>query len=73
MAVDGVWEKRSRHSTRINNQREKAERTTPVARWGGRQRTTTSIIILPFAPANPLPPSVYASCAITVLFDSNRA
>ena len=32
MAVGGVREKRCRHSTRINNQREKAERTTPVAR-----------------------------------------
>ena len=29
--------------------------------------TTTSIIILPFAPAKPEPPSVYTSCDTTVV------
>ena len=29
--------------------------------------TTTSIIMLPFAPAKPEPPNVYTSCATTVV------
>lgn len=29
--------------------------------------TTTSIIMLPFAPAKPLPPNVYTSCAMNAL------
>src|ERR1700733_12133740 len=38
----------------------------------GEGHTTTSIIILPLAPANPLPPKVYVNCAMTVLFKTKK-
>jgi hypothetical protein len=38
----------------------------------GEGHTTTSIIMLPLAPANPLPPRVYVNCAMTVLFKNKQ-
>lgn len=44
-------------------ERERRRKEERIQKHG---HTTTSIIILPFAPANPLPPSVKTSWAITV-------
>jgi len=48
-------------------------RVSTARREAARLRTTTSIIMLPLAPAKPLPPKLYTSCAMIVLGqNSNR-